>query len=138
MIVRLGYVSISKALNNVTTSSTLTYTNFEKLENKFEKLDEVIKSNLKDLKKIINYNIKNNLHFYRLTSKLIPLATHKNINFDYIKKYQKYYGEISKLIKENNMRIDVHPDQFCVLNSTNKDVVENTFEILKYHYNRCT
>ena len=33
------------------------------------------------------------------------------------------------------MRVDFHPDQFCVLNSTNKDVVENSFRILEYHYN---
>ncbi len=128
-------MAISKALDNVTSSSTITYTNFEKMENKYEKLDEVIKSNLKDLIKIINYNIKNNLHFYRLTSKLIPLATHKNVDFEYEKKYESYYNEISKLIKDSDIRVDVHPDQFCVLNSTNKDVIENTFEILKYHYN---
>lgn len=32
------------------------------------------------------------------------------------------------------MRVDFHPDQFCVLNSTNKDVFYNTINILKYHY----
>ncbi|MBO5182807.1 MAG: UV DNA damage repair endonuclease UvsE [Bacilli bacterium] len=132
MIVRLGYVAISKTLDNVTSSSTITYTNFIK-NNDFRKLDNIIKSNFEDLTKILNYNIKNNIHFYRLTSKLIPLATHKGVEFEYINKYKNYYEEISKLIKESNMRVDVHPDQFCVLNSTNKDVFENTIEILKYH-----
>ena len=33
------------------------------------------------------------------------------------------------------MRVDVHPDQFCVLNSTHKEVIESSIEILKYHYN---
>lgn len=32
------------------------------------------------------------------------------------------------------MRVDFHPDQFCVLNSTNKVVFYNTINILKYHY----
>ena len=32
------------------------------------------------------------------------------------------------------MRIDVHPDQFCILNSTKKEVLENSFTILEYHY----
>lgn len=134
MIVRLGYVAISKALDKVTSSSTITYTNYEKLENKEEKLDLVIKSNFEDLEKILNYNIKNNIHFYRLTSKLIPLATHKVVNIDYIKPYNNYYKKLGNLIKNNNMRVDVHPDQFCVLNSTNKEVVENTIRILEYHY----
>ena len=33
------------------------------------------------------------------------------------------------------MRCDFHPDQFCVLNSVRKEVLDNTIEILKYHYN---
>ncbi len=135
MKIRLGYVSISKALNNITPSSTFTYTNYLKCENKEEKLDSIIKSNLLDLKELIIYNIKNNIHFYRITSKLIPLATHKEVNFDYIKKYSKQYNEISKLINKYNIRVDTHPDQFCVLNSTNKEVIENSIRIINYHYN---
>ena len=134
MKIRLGYVAISKTLDNVTSSSTVTYTNFNK-DNDFDKLDKVIKSNFEDLEKILNYNIKNNIHFYRLTSKLIPLATHKDVDFEYIKKYDKYYDKISKLINESNMRVDVHPDQFCVLNSVNKEVLENSIRILEYHIN---
>ncbi len=134
MIIRLGYVAISKTLDNITTSSTITYTNFKK-EKDYEKIDKIVKSNFENLIKVINYNIKNNIHFYRLTSKLIPLATHKEVQFEYINKYRMYYDKISKLINDSNMRVDVHPDQFCVLNSTNMDVLENTIRILEYHYN---
>ena len=38
-------------------------------------------------------------------------------------------------IEDSRMRVDLHPDQFCVLNSINKDIVKNSIEILKYHYN---
>ena len=41
MIIRLGYVAISKALN-ITSSGTITYTNYLKEENKNEKLDKII------------------------------------------------------------------------------------------------
>lgn len=133
MKIRLGYVAISKALD-VTSSSNITFTCFKKSDD-FKKLDEVIKSNLEDLIEILNYNIKNNIHFYRLTSKLIPLATHKEVDFEYIKKYKKYYSIISNLINKNNIRVDVHPDQFCVLNSTNKEVIESSIRILQYHMN---
>lgn len=137
MIIRLGYVAISKALDNITSSSSLNYTNYLKLpeEERLKKIDYTILSNLIDLKKIINYNIKNNIHFYRLTSKLIPLATHQDVDYDYIKPYQALFQEIGTLIKDNQLRVDVHPDQFAVLNSTKKEVVDNTFEILKYHHN---
>lgn len=134
MIVRLGYVALSKALD-ITSSGTITYTNYMKIECKNEKIDSIIKSNLENLIEILNYNIKNNLHFYRLTSKLIPLATHNDVDFEYIEKYKSYYDKLGIMIKDNNIRVDVHPDQFCVLNSTSKEVLDNTFRILEYHYN---
>ena len=86
MKIRLGYVALSTTLDNITSSSTISYTNYQKLSDneKDTKLDQIIISNLLDLIKILNYNIKNNIHFYRLTSKLIPLATHDKINYDYI------------------------------------------------------
>ncbi len=133
MNIRLGYVSISKTLN-ITCSKTITYSNFKK-NNDLNKLDKIIIENLNNLEKIIDYNIKNNIHFYRLTSKLIPLATIDNIDFDYINKYKKYYQKIGQKINEHQIRIDVHPDQFCVLNSTKSEVVKNTHKILEYHYN---
>ncbi len=132
MKIRLGYVAISKTLD-ISCSKTITYTNFKKDEN-FDKIDKIIVDNLNNLEKIIDYNIKNNIHFYRLTSKLIPLATKKEVIFDYILKYQKYYQKIGEKINNNKMRIDVHPDQFCILNSTKKEVLENSFTILEYHY----
>ena len=133
MNIRLGYVSLSTTLN-ITPSKTITYTEFKK-NNDYNKLDKIIKENLTNLEKIIDYNIKNNIHFYRLTSKLIPLATHQEVNFDYINKYKKNYKQIANKIEKYNIRIDTHPDQFCVLNSTKKEIVQNSINILKYHYN---
>ena len=133
MNIQLGYVSISKTLD-ITPSKTITYTEFKK-NNDYEKLNNIIIENLTNLEKIIDYNIKNNIHFYRITSNLIPLATIKEINFDYCEKYQKYYKNISNKIKKHNIRIDVHPGEFCVLNSTKKEIVESSLNIIKYHYN---
>lgn len=130
MKLRLGYACISKTID-VTTSTNYTYTEFCKNKD-YEKLDKIIKSNLEALKEIIIYNIKNNIHFFRISSKLIPLST--IVDFDYITPYKKYYNEIGSLIKKNNMRVDFHLDQFCVLNSTRKEVVDNTIASLEYHY----
>ncbi len=134
MIIRLGYVAISKSLDNVTTSHTLTYTNFINNNKDINKIYEQIDKNLLDLDKILKYNIKNNIHFYRLTSKLIPLATHKDVKFDYMNKFKDKYEDLSKLINDNNLRIDLHPDQFTILNSTKKEVLDNTFNILEHSY----
>lgn len=131
MLIRLGYVAISKTLENIVNFHNITYTEFSK-NNDLEKLDNVIKDNFNTLSNILKYNQKNNIHFYRLTSKFIPLATHKDLTIEYIKKYSELYNEVANLI--GDMRIDTHPDQFTVLNSTKKEVLDNTFRILEYHY----
>ena len=132
--IRLGYVSLSKALS-VTPSSTITYTNYKEKNYDENKLLEITNSNLDSLKEILLYNIKNNIYFYRLTSKLVPLATHNKIDFDYINPLKEKYDELKRIIIKNNIRIDTHPDQYAVLNSMDKRIVNNTIEILKYHYN---
>lgn len=79
MIIRLGYVAIALNLKNVTSSSTVTFATYNKLTNEEErlkKLKSVTFSNIDDLETILKYNMENNIHFYRLTSKLIPLSTH--------------------------------------------------------------
>lgn len=134
MKVRLGYVALSKALDDVTTSSTITYTNYINKNYNTSKLLEITKNNLDSLYKIIKYNVKNNFHFYRLTSKLVPLATHDKVNFDYITPFLDKYKKIGKLINDNNIRVDTHPDQYAVLNSMDSKIVKNTVEILEYHY----
>ena len=134
MKVRLGYVALSKALDDITTSSTITYTNYINKNYNTSKLLEITKNNLDSLYEIIKYNVKNNFHFYRLTSKLVPLATHDKVDFDYITPLLDEYKKIGKLINDNNIRVDTHPDQYAVLNSMDSKIVKNTVEILEYHY----
>lgn len=131
MKIRLGYVAISNKLGKkVTSSSTVTFSNYKKIiseEAKREKLLKTTLSNLNDLTTILKYNIENNIHFYRITSALIPLATHPEVNYyGYFEKFSKDFNYIGKLIKNSNMRVDTHPDQFNVINSTNPKVVEST------------
>lgn len=135
MIVRLGYVAISNVLGKkITSSSTVTFANYSKIqseEKRLEKLKTVALSNLNGLQEILKYNIENNIHFYRITSALIPLVTHPEVGYwghrEILKKDFEYVG---KLIKDSNMRVDTHPDEFNVINSSNPKVVENTLKNL--------
>lgn len=136
MKIRIGYVAIALNLPNVTTSSSVTFTYYKKLleQEKLNKLKKVTTSNLRDLKKIIKYNIENNIHFYRMTSRLIPLATHPEVkDWWYLKFFEPDFKQIGDLIKESNMRVDTHPDQFDVINSHKEDVFLRTVKDLIYH-----
>lgn len=132
MKIRLGYVAISLTLEEIDHYQTITWTRFRQLGKKKgeEKLSEIINHNLDFLEKILQYNIQNEIYFYRLSHNMIPLATYPGYFSDYITPYQKKWKKIGSFIKKHNIRIDIHPNQFCVLNSTNPSVVEQTIEEL--------
>lgn len=137
MKIRLGYVSIALNLENITTSSTVTFTNYKRLstnEKKLNKLKEVSTSNLKNLMKILEYNVENNIHFYRITSALIPLATHPEVdNWNYRKMYSTDFKNIGRFVMENNIRVDTHPNEFNVINSMKDSVYKSTVTNLLFH-----
>lgn len=145
MKVRLEYVAIALNLDKITSSSTVTYSRYSKInseQEKLSKLKEVTYSNLEALEKILKYNIDHNIHFYRITSNLVPLATHPDVMWDYKKYFRQNFLNLGNIIKKSNMRVDSHPDQFNVINSTRESVIQSTlvnlnnsvdiFELLNY------
>jgi len=120
---------------NITSSKTLTLTNYKKLGKKKgeEKREKIFIENLDNLLEILKYNLKNNIHFYRMTSHLVPLLTYKDSYDNILIKHKDKLLEIADFIKNNNMRVDIHPDQFNVLNSNNPSVVEATINNLNYY-----
>ena len=128
MKIRLGYACISKIIDT-TSSKTTTLTYYNKLDtnNQSIKIDNIIKENLYNLEQIIKYNIKNNIHFFRMTASLIPLIDIHDIDLN---KYKDKFIYIGKLIKKSNMRVDVHENEYCVLNSINAEVIIKSIKIL--------
>ncbi len=132
MKIRLGYACISNALN-ATSSKTMTYSYYKRGEKTYinDKLNKIILSNFNSLKEILNYNIRNDISFFRMTSNLIPLITHPNVDFEVYNRYSKQFKEIGNIIKKNNLRVDMHIDPYCVLNSINPDTINTSISILK-------
>lgn len=123
-MIRLGYACICNSIEEH--MHTITYTNYLKDKNK---INDIVKQNFEVLKKLLTYNNKNNIHFYRLSSNFIPCAS--IIEYDYPNIFKTEFKEISKLIKG---RFDMHLSEYCILNSTNKEVVERSIDEIKYHY----
>ena len=98
-----------------------------------ERLVEIVDNNLDCLEKMLRFNVENNLLFFRLTSDLIPFASHPICKFDWQEYFSNKFKEIGEFIKRNEIRISMHPDQFIVLNSKDKDVVKRSVAELKYH-----
>ena len=133
MRIRLGYVAISRTLEE-SYCHTMTYTTFKKLSphQRKEKWEAIVRENLNNLEKILRYNVQNNITFFRISQTIIPLATHEEMPFDYITPFQKEWTRIGNYIKENHLRVDFHPDQFCLLNSAKENYFQTTMRILTY------
>lgn len=133
MKIRLGYACVPVTITE-TSSHTVTYTNYKKLGSRAnQKLDTVIKSNFEALENILKYNIRNDVTFFRMTSELLPLVNHPSVKYDFFNQYKDNYKNIGNIIKENNLRVDMHPSAYTVLNSVNKEVVDSTINILKIY-----
>jgi len=98
-----------------------------------ENLIDIVENNLNCLEEMLRFNIKNDMLFFRITSELVPFASHEINKFDWQSYFEDKFKRISKIIDENNIRISMHPDQFIVLNSNKEKVVDNSIAELNYH-----
>lgn len=122
----------------ITPAHTITVSNISKIENKedkIEKIEDVTKQNLESTKKILKWNLENNVKVYRMSSALIPLATWSGIQFPYVEMFEKYFQELGDFIQSNQMRVSFHPDHFSVINTPSEKVFKATTQDLMYHVN---
>jgi UV DNA damage endonuclease len=136
-IVRLGYVAMSVELQNASPSQTMTFAQFEKIKDRaaaIRKLERIAESNIENCLRLLKHNKINQIHFFRLSSRLIPLANHEELlDWDYIKPLNEPLKKLASYIKENPSRIDFHPDHFVVLNTPDKEILKNSLKTLSLH-----
>ena len=97
-------------------------------------VSELVLLNLKDTLKILDYNLKNDILVYRLSSDSFPWMT--EYKFQDLPKFpaiQTYLTLIGNKIKDNNIRVSYHPGPFNVLGSENPSVVVKTIDELNKH-----
>lgn len=98
-----------------------------------ERIDRTIGSNLACLLEILDFNRKHELFFFRISSDLIPLASHSICRFPWQKRYKRTFKEIGNFIKGHQMRVSMHPDQFIIINSPDKKIFQRSVKELLYH-----
>lgn len=93
----------------------------------------IIEHNLNSLENIIDYNIQNNIRLFRISSDLIPFGSSPVNDVNWQDVFSKKLDSIGNKIKNEGIRISMHPGQYTVLNSPKEDVVKRTIEDLNYH-----
>jgi UV DNA damage endonuclease len=98
-----------------------------------DKLRELIKQNLKALDIMIDYNIKHDIHLFRISSDIIPFGSHPINKLSWWNEFEHTFSTIGNKIKSNKIRVSMHPGQYTVLNSPDQTTVSNAILDLEYH-----
>ncbi len=123
---RIGYPCIN---HSVGCSSTHT---FRLASYSDERLDETITSNLSCLKKILSHNVLHGLFFFRITSDLVPFASHPVCTFPWQEHFSDEFRRIGEYIRSHRVRVSLHPDQFVLLNTPDPGILERSIADLRY------
>lgn len=115
---RIGYPCINRSLVRSETSI------FRLASYSEDRLIKTINNNLVHLCKILNYNVENHLLFFRISSDLIPFASHPICKYNWLTHFKSEFKEIGDYITKNNIRISMHPDQFDLINSPREKVTQ--------------
>ena len=95
---------------------------------------ELALANFTDLEKVIDWNIKNGLLLYRMSSDMIPWMSEFEIEDmpDY-EKILQICGRCGEKVAKSDSRLTFHPGPFNVLATNTEQVLTNTIKELKQH-----
>lgn len=136
MIIRLGYVSTAISLWEASPSKAVTFARYSQLpeEERMDKLLSVTSINLENTKRMIHYNIAHDIPLYRFSSSIAPLATHPEVNWDFVTPFRDKWTEIGELVRAHGLRTSFHPNQYTLFTSPRENVTDNAVIDMEYHY----
>ena len=136
MKIRFGYVANALGLWDASPSKTLTFARYSSLakEERMDKLKTITALNLQHTKRILYYNIAHEIELYRLSSSLVPLATHPDVMWDFYTPFQNEWSELGEIIQKYNLRVSFHPNQFTLFTSPKDEITMNAVKDMEYHY----
>lgn len=124
---RIGYACVNMSID-ATTNRTCRLDNCNDA-----RLRELISSNLAGMKRIIEWNIKKGIMLYRISSAVIPYASHEVNKIAWWDEYKDKINEIGEIIRNSGMRVSMHPGQYVNINSPDSEVVFFSIKELEYH-----
>ena len=123
-----------------TSTTTVAWLNRQSQHIAEEKLWELTKSNIEACRLLVEKvgTFDENLRMVRLSSDILPVYTEPRWRFFYglsdVRAYcERAFKQIGDVARANNVRLSMHPGQFCVLASDNPDIVNRSIEEFEYH-----
>jgi len=136
MIYRFGFVSHATNLWNASPAKTLTFARYKEMteEDRWQKLCEVTEANLNHTLRTLHYNIGHEISLYRMSSSIVPLATHPEVMWDFVSPFREKFLEIGELVKKHHLRVSFHPNQFTLFTSPKEEITKNAVVDMEFHY----
>ena len=123
---RIGYPCINRSVG-CTPSRTFRLSSYTD-----DRLRDTVTVNLACLAKILEYNKNSRLLFFRITSDLVPFASHPVCTSPWQEYFSGEFEEIGEYIRKHGFRISMHPDQFVLLNTPDERVLRRSIADLVY------
>lgn len=123
---RLGYACLNTQLPSPARTARLANLTTERIL-------ELVDGNLAALEAILCWNRDHGIQVFRLTSNLIPFASHPANTLPWWEVFGERLSRLGRLIRSAGMRISTHPGQYIVLSSARADVVAASVAELDYH-----
>mgnify|MGYP003629944224 CR=1 FL=1 len=137
MTIRLGYACINMELSaskpeKITCNRGMIKRTF--LAKGIDYASELSLKNTSDLIKIINWNNRNGIKVFRITSCLFPwMSEYEFHDLPDFEKIAKNLAIAGKIARDSNQRLSFHPGHFNILTSSKDHVVKNSIIDLTRH-----
>jgi UV DNA damage endonuclease len=98
-----------------------------------EHIRELIHKNLTALEMMLDYNIRQDIKLFRISSDVIPFGSHPVNTVEWWVDYREYLEMLGEKCKKSGLRVSMHPGQYTVINSNDPGVVTRSVQELIYH-----
>ena len=125
---KLGYPAINQALE------CRSSTTFRLASYSHERMTSTIETNLACLRRVLGWNAEHRLMFFRITSNLIPFASHPvAAGYDWAARFAVELAGLGDYVRQQGFRISLHPGQYVVINSPSDATYASSVAELIYH-----
>ncbi len=97
-----------------------------------ERLVAAVAANLACLRRLLEWNVSQGLYFFRMGSGIVPFGSHEINAYPWQTHFGPEFRALGEYIKQQELRVSFHPDQFVVLNSPDPGIVRRSIDELVY------
>jgi UV DNA damage endonuclease len=97
-----------------------------------ERIAETLGHNLYCLREMLEFNVPHGFLFFRITSDLVPFASHPVCTYAWPEAIAGTFRSIGVFFRKHDLRVSLHPDQFILINAKDPGIVMRSVTELRY------